>query len=608
MIKLSLTWLLSFVRFGDLAHAVEAHGQHSGLAVKPENPEKEELELTAIPLGTSQEVQLHDEIGEGECIADSISFLQLRLATVATKDQCCPISNLLIPPAVFCLFGAAALFAVFRSILVAGHDANNPLEFVLCLGVFNSFQENMLFTIVLVHAFDFMHDLGAGAVTSGALIGMHKVGTSFGTAVLCMAVHTYPKLWRLSRPIMLLGAWLQIISGFVFGALGLAAMDRGQVQLLPVSIVVKLLIAVRFAQGFGGGLQVSLAWNQSAQAMSGNRRGIQNMRVFVGGCLGLGAGPLIISAAWWVATAMPCPGRLGSRLMLPFVAVLPLMQLAVLLPLEIPSLKGVPDVGEQAVATGKRRGCCRVVVVLMCILMQILRNLCLAALEAGVSVLLETKYGWSRGWVGLGTSAIVFAALPVQLIWERIKTTMAPEAWTSVMLWTSVASAILLRVRDDKVLQGASMVLFPLMALSSGLIMSKMQDHALPRGSLLDLNTSTLLGLVVADFAGRGGGPIAARWSASRLGQQGFAWLLIGGCGATTLLYHISLCISYKLQDSDKEPRTYSPRFGPMAMEGCFSPESDTRSKSSSPPSTPPSMDGCLPPPAMEGCLPPKSS
>jgi len=271
---------------------------------------------------------------------------------------------------------------------------------------------------------------------------------------------------------------------------------------------------------------------------------------------------------------MPCSGDLGSRLMLPLVAVLPLMQLAVLLPLEVPSLEGVSDIGEKAIATGKKRGCCRVAVVLMCIFMQVVLNLCLAALEAGVSILFQTKYGWSRGRVGLGTSAIVFAALPVQLIWEQIKTIMAPEAWTIVMLWTSTASAMLLRVHDAKVLQGASMILFPLMALSSGLIMSKMQDHALPRGSILDLNTSTLLGLVVADFAGRGAGPIAARWSASRLGQEGFAWLLIGGCGATTLLYHITLCISYHLQDSDKEPKRHSPQSAPLAMEGCLPPKS----------------------------------
>jgi len=493
-------------------------------------------------------------------------------AIVATTDQYCPIASLLIPPAVFCLFGAVALFAVFRSILVVGRDANDPLEFVLCLGVFNSFQENMLFTMVLVHAFDFMHSLGAGAVTSGTLIGMHKMGTSCGTAVLCMGVHMNPKLWRFSRPIILLGAWLQIISGFVFGALGFAAMEHSQVK-LPVGTVVNLLFAVRFVQGFGGGLQVSLALNQSAQTTSGNRRETQNMRVLVGACLGLGAGPLIMSAAWWVATAMPCSGRLGSRLMLPLVAVLPLMQLAVLLPLEVPSLEGVSDIGEKAIATGKKRGCCRVAVVLMCIFMQVVLNLCLAALEAGVSILFQTKYGWSRGRVGLGTSAIVFAALPVQLIWEQIKTIMAPEAWTIVMLWTSIATAILLRVCDANVLQGAPMILFPLMALSSGLILSKMQDHALPRGSLLDLNTSTLLGLVVMDFAGRGGGPVAARWSVSRFGQEGFAWLLIGGCGATTFVYHITLCISYHLQDSSKEPNRRSPQSTPLAMEGCRPPK-----------------------------------
>eukprot|EP00927_Polykrikos_kofoidii_P038486 TRINITY_DN32848_c0_g1_i1.p1 TRINITY_DN32848_c0_g1~~TRINITY_DN32848_c0_g1_i1.p1 ORF type:complete len:558 (-),score=55.10 TRINITY_DN32848_c0_g1_i1:251-1924(-) len=540
--KISLALLLSSLTFGDLKDAAEVHGQ-----------------LTAIQYGTSQAVQLFDEVDEGECTADAVPFLQ-RSATVAIKGQNCLIAKLLIPPAVLCSLGAVMLFVVFRSILVAGHD---PADFVLSLGVFNSFQENMLFTIVLVHAFGFMHSLGGGAVSSGGLIGTHKIGTSFGTVVMCMGFHMKPDLSRFSQAILLLGAWLQIVSAVTFGALGFATLERIQVK-LPVDIVLKLLFAARFFQGFGGGLQISLAWNQVAHIAS-DRRGVQNMRVFVGGCLGLGAGPLIISAASWVTAAMPCSCRLDSRLMLPLVAALPLMQLAVLLPLGIPSLEGVPTVGEQAIAIGEKQRCWKLVVVLICICMHILRNLTVAALEAGVSMLFETKYGWSKGSVGLGTSAVVFAALPVQLIFERLKPIMAQQTWTIVMLWASLTASCFLSVRDDKMLLGASMVLFPLMALSSGLIMGKMQDHALPRGSLLDLNTSTLLGMTIADFAGRGGGPIAARWSISRLGQGGFAGFLVGCCGATTLLYHITLCISYHWQDSHKESEQPSQSYAPLA-------------------------------------------
>jgi len=316
-----------------------------------------------------------------------------------------------------------------------------------------------------------------------------------------------------------------------------------------------------------------LAWNQAAQLTSGHRRGIQNMRVFVGGCLGLGAGPLIISAVWWMAAAMPCTASLGSSGMLPLVAALPLMQLAVMLPLEMPSLKGVPNMGEQVITTGISAGWWRVIVIFFCICMQILRNLALSSLEAGVSILFETKYGWRTDMVGLGTSAMVFVALPVQLIWERLKPIMTPEAWTVVMLWTSVVAACFLRVHDGMVLLGSSLILFPLVALSSGLIMSRMQDHVFPRGSLLDLNTSTLLSLVVADFAGRGGGPIAARWSASQLGQGGFAWLLVSCCGATTFFYHIIAGGSHYWQDIRKEPRNDLPPSAALPTEGVLPPK-----------------------------------
>lgn len=332
--------------------------------------------------------------------------------------------------------------------------------------------------------------------------------------------------------------------------------------------------------GLGGGLQISLAWTQAANLLSGADRGVQNMRVFLGGCLGLGAGPLIMSASWCITDALECARGFGFMVLFPMSAVLPLIQLAFLLPFKIPSLqsleaKGSPVLSPRSSALTIGETCRRVAVVLICLSMQMLRNLTLASLEAGASAIFQVQYGWSHGMIGVGTAAIVFAALPAQIIFERFRSAMSPHSWTIAMLWTSLAASFVMLCPSSIVFLGASMVLFPMMALSSGLIMARMQENVLPEGYFLDLNTATLLGLVAADFMGRGGGPVLARWSTSRLGQEGFVMVEAVACAVAILLYYCTDCLV--ANSASKPDKTAAPATTFQDRRGPFTPSANTR-------------------------------
>mmetsp|Transcript_89354 Transcript_89354/g.124105 ORF Transcript_89354/g.124105 Transcript_89354/m.124105 type:complete len:156 (+) Transcript_89354:3-470(+) len=124
------------------------------------------------------------------------------------------------------------------------------------------------------------------------------------------------------------------------------------------------------------------------------------------------------------------------------------------------------------------------------------------------------------------------------------------------MLWTSLAAGCLLIFENFATFYIASMLFFPMMALSSGIVMARMQDYAMPDGSLLDRNTTTLLGLVMADFLGRGFGPISARYGIHLGEQQGFALMQITYAAVSVVLFMVSEAASRRAIQSKTETET----------------------------------------------------
>ena len=296
-------------------------------------------------------------------------------------------------------------------------------------------------------------------MASGCLVGAHKMGTAVGMVLVFLALKFYPECWRRPQRGLVAGALLQIVFCLTFALLAFFEVE-GRLWVLWV------LVASRLLLGMGGGLQVSLAWNLAARLPS-EHRALHNLRLFVAGCLGLGAGPLVSSLATATAKIVPCSSDLdGSEGMLALLALIPWMQLCLILR-PLPSLEQMADCRTEGGKSGARAA-----VVCLCLAMLVLRNLSLASLEVGTAQLFQSKYDIEPGLAGLLCAIIVFTALPVQLLYERMQVSKQSNVSLQTMLWTSLAAGCLLIFENFATFYIASMLFFPMMALSSGIVMA----------------------------------------------------------------------------------------------------------------------------------------
>ncbi|OLP99428.1 hypothetical protein AK812_SmicGene18027 [Symbiodinium microadriaticum] len=476
---------------------------------------------------------------DSECAVGAVSLLQ-KTAT-APRSQMrpeCLMVDVVIPAVVLTLLSTIVLHLVFRCVVDPA-----PVTYMLALGVYANFQDNLLFTVVLVRSHVIALQFQANPMASGCLVGAHKMGTAVGMVLVFLALKFYPECWRRPQRGLVAGALLQIVFSCTFALLAFFEVE-GRLWVLWVMVASRLLL------GMGGGLQVSLAWNLAARLPS-EHRALHNLRLFVAGCLGLGAGPLVSSLATATAKFVPCGSDLnGSEGMLAFLALIPWMQLCLLLR-PLPSLEQMADCRTAGGQSGAR-----VAVVCLCLAMLVLRNLSLASLEVGTAELFQSKYDIEPGLAGLLCAIIVFTALPVQLLYERLQVSKQSNVSLRIMLWASLAAGWLLIFENLASFYIASMLFFPMMALSSGIVMARMQDYAMPDGSLLDRNTTTLLGLVMADFLGRGFGPISARHGIHMGEQLGFAFTQVTYAAVSVVLFVVSEVASLRTTQRKTETET----------------------------------------------------
>ncbi|CAE7453872.1 unnamed protein product, partial [Symbiodinium sp. CCMP2456] len=486
-----------------------------------------------------QDAKILAETADSDCAVRAVSLLQKTAAAPRTQMRPeCLMVDVVIPAVVVTLLGTIVLHLIFRCVVDSA-----PVTYMLALGVYANFQDNLLFTVVLVRSHVLALQFQASPLASGCLVGAHKMGTAVGMVLVFLALKFYPECWRRPRRGLVAGALLQIVFSCAFALLAFFEVE-GRLWVLWVLVTSRLLL------GMGGGLQVSLAWNLAARLPS-EHRALHNLRLFVAGCLGLGAGPLVSSLATATAKIVPCSSDLdGSEGMLALLALIPWMQLCLLLP-PLPSLEQMPDCRTAGGKSGARAA-----VVCLCLAMLVLRNLSLASLEVGTAELFQSKYDIQPGLAGLLCAIIVFTALPVQLLYERLQVGKQSRVSLQSMLWASLAAGCFLIFENFATFYIASMLFFPMMALSSGIVMARMQDYVMPDGSLLDRNTTTLLGLVMADFLGRGFGPISARYGIALGEQQGFAMTQITYAAVSVVLFMVSEAASYRAIQGKTESET----------------------------------------------------
>jgi len=391
----------------------------------------------------------------------------------------------------------------------------------------------VLFTLIMVDALDLSVGIGQDAAFSGFLIGAHKFGTGLGSLLLWLLLLYSPELWRRGRVAVAAGVLLQLAGAIAFGLLGLSS--RGESAVVPKS-----------------------------------ERVPENMNFFLAACLGLALGPLFASLAKLAVGALPC-GQPGSLLDAVLVVnmVLPFVQLSCLL--AYPSLNGAEDQHSQGREDSESLAVpiaptWRVVVIFSCVLIQIIRNFSVSSLEAALTLLLEAQYQWSPTWVGPAVALVLSSCLWLKLAYDACRGWASTTTWLRIMIGIALVGALLLLplpssrpggwaggwqellplgsgARPELRLLLGSSLLFPALALSSGLIMGTLQEHVFQGDSFLNLNTATLLTLVGADLLGRGLGPPAARGAVEAGGQGLFALHQIGA-GVLALLVHELLVLA----------------------------------------------------------------
>merc|ERR1719191_1528965 len=91
------------------------------------------------------------------------------------------------------------------------------------------------------------------------------------------------------------------------------------------------------------------------------------------------------------------------------------------------------------------------------------------------------------------------------------------------------------------VLLAADCMLFPCFYLTDGLLQGIMYSHALPTGSLLDVNNISIFLIVFANAVGRFLGPPVARWNVENGGQWEYALWQLVICFAAIVLLELAL-------------------------------------------------------------------
>jgi len=467
----------------------------------------------------------------------------------------CEVSRLLLPVVLWLVLGSLAVHGL--AYLFAPNGGN---EAILAMSVFAVFVENLLYSCVFVDSLDFASSVFGDQSASGTIIGIHKMGTGIGTLLVFLLFTGVPNLWQSQGYNIFVGAFaVQVVAAAAFGSLSMLHVytETGGNGYFAA------IYASRWLQGLAGGVQVACGLEQSAFLKTGLQRSIQNTRFYLGGCLGMGFGPLLSSLTTAAAHYVKCREPVGYETTFAVCITIPLIQLPALW--RLPKTMELEGEG-QALATNQKEPADdptqRYAVVTLCLVLQVLRSMSMASFEAALSELLYTEYHWNRRATGVVTAAMMFSMLPAQIVYERLALRFSVNRAIRSLLLVALVGSVLTFANDVFSLLMSALIVLPSLALSSGLIMGTMQIHCLPNSFVFNLTGCTLCSLLFSDFLGRGFGPEMARWSIAKGGQHAFGEQQLLLSSACVVLYEmVHVCATAKVNGHEK------PEKSPPAIE-----------------------------------------
>jgi len=423
---------------------------------------------------------------------------------------------------------SAVVAAVFRPLSRSGCE----LEFVIALAVLTAYLEQTTYSSVFVSCLQFVRDVGAPDRFSGIILGTQKIGMSLGHLFILLALRYQLGLWNHTRAFYACSALGRLFAASIFFTLGIFSHRLMAAQLVSSEGLITAMGIARCTQGFFGGMQVTFGLSQTSRLLTGEKRTLQNTRWFVGATLGMASGPLLVTLETKLSELLP-HAKLGPEGMLYLSLAMPLVQFAALLNMKL-SLDGVAakawsgstssdvarDVRPSADTNSQRAD-----VVLLCISLEALRSFAMSSSESAMSILLKTRYHVNLQNVAELMAVTVASTLPVQATFERFRRLSSRAGWAQLTLLSALLGSLLACSPGGgaAALVASTALTYAPLALFSGLVLSMMQDHALPTGSLFDTSTITVVSIFFCDI-GHALGSALTRWRvADGADQQAYA-------------------------------------------------------------------------------------
>jgi len=441
-----------------------------------------------------------------------------------------------------------SFFLILWSLGLASQHRPEELVFRLC--VFSAFQDSLSFCLPLLDSLRLAEALGAGSVFSGFVVGSYRAASVVGSLAMWMGLKHYPQLWRHARAILRNALFLQTLCAVVI------YMSSRLPGVLPPVVLRVVLIAARTIQGVGGSLINILAVNLSGHLGNQTERPERMLTLNFAWTLGLGLAPLLAVSCNSLVEVVE--GNVpGYEVTLYTGMFVPLLTLVLAFIPTLPETITSEDQAEMDATNAMRCGVddrhTRVVVLSCCILVVPVRAFGTASLESGLSYILDVLHDWNMASVGVATSATFSSSFILKTAYSHCKEALTIKSWLRSWMLASLIGAIMLHPvfsSSPPILLVSCAVIFPTLYMSGGLLSGIMQNHCLPLGSILDMNTVILISDVSGNIIGRFLGPPAARWALSRGGLQAY-WLQQMAVGILQLIL-VEVIVHFQL-------KTYTP-------------------------------------------------
>jgi len=440
-----------------------------------------------------------------------------------------------------------AVLGTYMGLLLRS-SGDRAAERVFVVGYFMTLADNIIFSLVIPDSYGLVSKLGGDAYLSGLVIGVFKLGTFLGAAIIFVLLRRHPKLWKeYSWHFFVICGLCSVVGTATWLVVSIFA-GRSH-ALMSAPTLLAMLLFGRVVGGIGAGLRLIIVRTQLQCLNSARARPARQASILFAIHVGMGLGPLFAGSARLVDNAF-CPALADGRYETVGLVGLAVSLACLFAGLRAPRLEGVQEfdpavpssavvkeddtVGPSSLSLGHQ------VVIFSCLGYSILRAFVVSGGEVATSMLLEVEYKWHVAWISMAIGACLLMCIPLNMCYARCSGMLSVKSWIQLMLGVSMVGCVLIFETPQSILVHfdletrqlvqafsllfADMLILPSFWLSDALSQGVMMNHVRKDGdSFLSLNNISILQVLLIDGLTRTVGPALARGQADHTGRNGYA-------------------------------------------------------------------------------------